>query len=554
MSQYPLPSFVRSLLIVGGEDVCAGREVDVVATHDPSLDSIHGIFDAVIVHSSVELPELLNRLGPFGRVYGNLPALMMHGLQLYGTETTWVRDNYDPITHATTMLEAGRPRVAIDIIESIPESFITEPERRLVACLHLQLAYLLLAETMAGPDRLRAFFRAQQQFYTAVYIFPLLPQLYEVQAGFWRLIGNEPMGARLVHSVTFATGEKNPPLPTREEPETSDPPPWDPAFKLRILIVGHRHSDYGMDVLYDGLVRNLGADRVSEYPYKPFLHGRNHELVGGYPCAFDHPSEPKALSDLARELRDGHYDILIYADVRRDTPRDEVLQLLDAGSSLPLFIVDTWDDGSDLQDILLEHIQRDRVDAYFKREMLRCWNYGPNAFPLPFAYPETRIVPAFSPFEGGPGGCEPREGFFWAGHRHFGLRRLYLETLERDLGQDLSQSLDPAEYQRSLQQALVALDCFGFGYDTVRYWEIPAHGAMLLAEKKPIHIPHDFKHGESCIHFHTAQDLVESVRHYLDHPEEAASIAQRGWQHLRTHHTSRQRARHLLGRIQQTLS
>lgn len=545
-----LPAFVRSVLILrdrahdGPSRSDAGELTVVVA--DPAVDSPSGVFDAILIEKAFFAFYPCDHLTDYGRVFGELPASAQRGLQPYGSDSVWVREEYDPVAHGAQLIEEGRHRAALEVLETIPGAFITEPERRLVVCLHIQLAYLLLAESLEGPDQLRAFFRAQQQFYNAVYIFPLLPQLYEVQAAFWRLIGDESMGTRLVHSIAVATGGAPPQRPPQESPlRTFEPPPWDSSFTPRVLIVGHRHSDYGMDVVYDGLIRTLGAARVVEYPYKPFLHGHDRELTGSYPCAFDHPAEPKTLEQLTRDLRGHAFDIILYADVRRDTPREEVLRLLDAGSGLPLFIVDTWDDGSDVQDILLAHLDRDRVNGYFKREMLQCWVYGPNTYPLPFAYPEARVAP--DPM------AQPREGFFWAGHRHFGLRRLYLEHLERALGEDLSQTLDPAEYQRSLQQALVALDLFGFGYDTVRYWEIPAHGAMLLAERKPIVIPHDFVHGESCVHFQAADDLLASLRHYLEHPDEAAVIARRGWEHLRAHHTSAQRARHLLGYIQHAI-
>lgn len=551
-----LPPYTRRVLVLGAVDERAAamagvRGFELYSTETAASDAMPQLVDAIAAtaHDAISR-EALEHLGPFGRIHGAVALSARRGLRIYGADGVWVRDNYDPVAHGASLLEQGHPRWAIELLEAIPPDFITESERRLVVCLHLQLAYLLFAEAIHGPDRLRAFFRAQQQFYSAAYIFPYLPQPYEVQAAFWGLIGDPGMGGRLHRSMVTAMGETDPrPPPTTPEaatmPTTPEPPPWDPGFRPRVLIVGHRHSDYGMDVLYDGLVHHLGADRVTEFPYKPFLHGCDRDAVGSYPCAFNHPGVPRGVEELCRELREGRFDIVLYADIRRDTPRDEVLRLLDAAQDAPLFIVDTWDDGSDLRDVLLDHIQRDCVRAYFKREMLRCWDYGPDTYPLPFAYPDALVATERLPM--------PRDGVFWAGHRHFGLRRLYLEVVEHGLAIDLDQTLDPAEYQRSLQQARVALDCFGFGYDTVRYWEIPAHGATLLAEKKPIHIPFDFVHNESCVHFQTVEDLMREVRYALDHPEEADAIAQRGWEHLKEHHTSSKRAQHLLAWIQQLI-
>ena len=205
-------------------------------------------------------------------------------------------------------------------------------------------------------------------------------------------------------------------------------------------------------------------------------------------------------------------------------------------------VYDTWDDGDDQQAALTEHLGLDTIRAYFKREMLACARYGPRTFPLPLAYSDARI-PASIP-------SERPHGVFFAGNRLFGLRRLYLEYLEQRLGYDFSREFAPEEYAEGLLRSRIGLDFFGFGFDTVRYWELAAHGCMILSERKPVCIPHNFVEGESAVFFDDLPDLENKLRYYREHPQEAQAIAEAGRRHFLAHHTSTARARQFLGRVE----
>jgi len=114
---------------------------------------------------------------------------------------------------------------------------------------------------------------------------------------------------------------------------------------------------------------------------------------------------------------------------------------------------------------------------------------------------------------------------------------------------DFDRRFPPREYNHQLQRNRIGLDIAGVGFDTVRYWEVPAHGCMLLAERRPTVIPHNFRDGETAVFFDDLPDLERKLEHYLTHPDECAAIAQAGRQYFMEHHTSTARARHLLGWI-----
>ncbi len=162
--------------------------------------------------------------------------------------------------------------------------------------------------------------------------------------------------------------------------------------------------------------------------------------------------------------------------------------------------------------------------------------------PLPLSYPDNRI-PAQMP-------TRRTTALFWAGNRYYGQRRLYLESLESILNTQFTEKYAPADYRAALLDAHMGLSLFGFRFDTVRYWEVPAHGAMLLAERPPTCIPHNFKDGESALFFDTLPELLECLSEFLQHPRQIPVIAAHGHAHLRQYHTGSARARQLLGHIE----
>ena len=163
-----------------------------------------------------------------------------------------------------------------------------------------------------------------------------------------------------------------------------------------------------------------------------------------------------------------------------------------------------------------------------------------NAWPLPSPTPPHRRL---SPDHGRP------RPFFWAGHRQFGQWRLYLEALEARYGWDLNERFDQTEYQRRLRESRIGLNCFGMGFDTVRYWELPAHGCLLLSDRLPIQIPHNFVDGHHAVFFDTLPELIDKLDYYLGHPAEAEAIAAAGRAHFLERHTNAARARQALGWI-----
>jgi hypothetical protein len=104
------------------------------------------------------------------------------------------------------------------------------------------------------------------------------------------------------------------------------------------------------------------------------------------------------------------------------------------------------------------------------------------------------------------------------------------------------------EINRIYQGSTVSLD-IGRIYQqdivTMRVFDVLACGGFVLAEHSP-HIHRLFDLDSELVTWRGPQDLERKVRHFLDHPEEAAAIARRGRARVLRDHTVEQRLSHML--------
>ena len=100
----------------------------------------------------------------------------------------------------------------------------------------------------------------------------------------------------------------------------------------------------------------------------------------------------------------------------------------------------------------------------------------------------------------------------------------------------------------------MALSIRGSGRDSLRYWELPAFGPLLLADGTmgAIH-PHPFRDGDTAAFWSSLDELRSKFRYYLSHEDERARVAARGTDHLRRFHTAEARALFFLAVVRREL-
>ena len=550
-----------------------------VARECAHLKEQTGIYDAVVwaleADTRPDLPEALQTLSPRLSSEGYffvllnapeddaiIPAIQAAGWRLYtrwdglesaGSFILFMRTGYDPVAHARRFFDARRPDWSCKILDEVPDSLLTDRERIIEVRLEHLLSLLSWAKSF--PEQVLEFFtKAQHLFNELVSIAPWLDYPYQCQAEFWRLAGNDVMAARLLRSIQYIAPSENlhrqlATIHIAHQADTPEiiPPEYNPAISpRRVLFLIHPRAHYGLDVLFDGLCKTLGPDNTIDYPYKPSLHGGPlPEYLGHYPCAFEHPGVPYTIDEIEDGLKRGHFDLVLFGDSENALDPAMLKRLSQSAPDIPWFIIDAIDECYSTRHAV-EALTGRTAAGYFKREMLLGAKYGPDTYPLPFAYPEDRIPPPST-------APRPRD-LFWAGHRKSGLRKLYLEHLEAHFGMPLNTQFDQTAYAAAMRESRIGLNCFGFGFDTVRYWELPAHGCLLFSERPPISIPYNFRDAETAVFFDDLPDLDRKMRHYLAEPEETAKMAAAGYLHLTRRHSSPARARQLLAWIQERLS
>lgn len=459
-----------------------------------------------------------------------------------------VRHGYSALEHAESCRQAGHPDVGYEILAHVPPQALKDAAfQGAVEQGKLRNLYDWTVQSRQ-TDPLPYFARALHHFRHAIARSPLDVPAYAAMADFWNLIGRADMAGGLLRSIAHAlpgsVSEFSRPSRTLQAAGTESAPSWEPKGTLpRVLFVLPPRPHYGLDVVYDGLCRVLGPENVTDCPNKFTLHGGTWPGLEDYPCMFNWlgPSLP---TEAAIELlREGAFDLVLYGDCENDLGPEMARKVGAALGETPLFLFDANDEASNARDAVRELLGGVRDYGYFKREMLAGIDYGPHAFPMPFCYSEGRAEREF---------ILPRgEDFFWAGHRNSYVRRLYLEHIERRLGRALDRRYALAEYETRLGSARIGLNLFGFGFDTVRYWELPAHGCLLFSERPPIRIPDNFEDGKTAVFFDNLLECEEKLDYYLAHPQESEAIARAGHAHYWHYHTNEVRARNLLGYVRQ---
>jgi len=510
-------------------------------------------YDLIFVHDLSALPA---DLPPHVHVFTKDPAALPEGWREWirwsldadgalcdGEARATLRlilpPGYDFAAHARALLLAREAASAMELLENIAPAFLRDEVERARVATERLLCMLPWDKAQGDAGRLNRFARALDEFNCAATGLPREPLAYECMAALWERAGRSDMRLRLIS--TYAVARDEPPHEIPPPPQAYDAPaPLVPAgFRPRLLFLVHGASDYGSDTLYDGLCALIGDAQVVEFPWKPTLHGQHRERTMGYPCYFERRGAAQSIGEIIAALEAGAFDCVIYSDTLGTLDPAMVARLAQAGRKVPWFVLDQWDQLGDYRGEIGARLGGVVPRAWFKREKLLGADYGAATHALPFAYPEAYAGPAPD--------WSAREEFFWAGKAACGTRALMLAHVQRHFGFDTAARFTQDEYRARLRTSLIGLSLFGNGFDTVRYWELPAHGVMLLAERPPIEIPNNFVDGESAVFFDDLAGLEERLAYCLTHPDEALRIAQAGHLHWQKHHTTRARAADLLG-------
>jgi len=334
---------------------------------------------------------------------------------------------------------------------------------------------------------------------------------------------------------------------------------------VKVLYLDHPEADFLSSIVYMGLCQELGPENVVDYPFKRSFHGEVHRYPSPY--AIDLSGEGLPWQRLAKEgpgsvgttapfdwmipqpgrewgrgevlARLEEFDLVVLAAPRiyNAAALRDIIAAVGRERLPPLVLVD----GEDYSALRTDLVDEFKPSVYFKRELLpghstdKCrLEPFPFASPVPLSAPVKKDIDVL--FLG---------GMTWASRAEACIE-LKREFGSRFVGGVVAH-IPHREYIATIARAKVAVSVRGFGFDTLRFWEIPScAGTMLVADRLPILKPHPFEDGRHACYFDDMGALVEIVRHALADETWRTIIAQAGNVHLRTFHTSRARAVSLL--------
>lgn len=323
---------------------------------------------------------------------------------------------------------------------------------------------------------------------------------------------------------------------------------------MKILFINSHSADYVQDLTYAGLVKLLGVENVIDYKWNI----KFHVPYKRYPKNLGYMRRSFTSSLLAQRARD--FDMVMVGASKVDC-FESYLEIVDRiPPHVPVIFIDGGDQptiGGDLTgyqrpELFEQAVSRHPFDWIFKREYLEGADHGPRVFPLPMSFNLDRR-PKTLPAE------YRYLVSFWAVESH-PVRVRALELLSdrydcRTNGTTRNQKFSRYKrkgtfYLEELARCRIVLNLRGGGWDTMRYWEVPAVAAFMITQRPQIVIPNDFEHGRHVVHCQDdLSDLHELCDYYLKHEVERERIAKEGHAHLVAHHTDVARARYILGKL-----
>lgn len=325
---------------------------------------------------------------------------------------------------------------------------------------------------------------------------------------------------------------------------------------MRVLYVNSGGVDYLQDLLRSGLRKLLGRDLIDwgwnkRYHLPFWSHPENMGYAG--PCS-------PTLKDFSKH---GDIDAVVigackkealerYLKIQKFIPKRTKVIFIDGGDEPEL--------GGDLRRESAFHLLHEMMtyrepDLLFKRELLDDIEQ-PAVKPLPMAF-------NLSAAESLRKVKKQYKVAFWAVESH-PIRTQALAILETQFdckengtirGQLFSKYHRKGQrYLEELAACQIVLNFRGAGWDTLRYWEAPAIGSLLVSQKPQIVIPNDFVHGEEVIHIGVDfQEMLDVCRHYLINADKAEEITKNAHAKLKKFHTDVARADNVLRELAQIL-
>ena len=319
---------------------------------------------------------------------------------------------------------------------------------------------------------------------------------------------------------------------------------------MKILYINTSTADYVQDLTYSGLVKKFGLNNIIDYKWNK----KYHIPYKKYPKNLGYVKN-SFIKTLFQEINFSEIQyvfigaakveaFLTYIQIAKKIPASTPVIFIDGG--------DGYDIGIDLTTyhyptLLNEATTIRPFDLIFKREYLIDKDYDKNVYPLPMCFNFDRLPSIDRNFK--------YDLSFWAVESH-SIRTEALELLENKFdckqngtykNQKFSQYKRKGDfYLQELAACKIVLNLRGGGWDTLRYWEVPAIGGFMISQKPGIVIPNNFEDEKEIVFIKDdLSDLIEKTKYYLKHYQEREQIAKNGYKKIMAYHTDLKRIEYI---------
>ncbi len=327
---------------------------------------------------------------------------------------------------------------------------------------------------------------------------------------------------------------------------------------MKFLFINSKSPDYIEDQMFSALTEIFGKQSVRAYPvnYRYYIQRKAYPLnMGKCRTATDFIIDKVTLK---KELKAFEYDCVIIGSTKRDTFESFLQISAYLPGNIPVIYLDGGDFpevGGDATRLGFESLYDSVINNFsishvFKRECLIDKAYPDNVHPLPMAFkPQPIDFPVNKQYDVTCWCVESDP-----------IRTQALSLLEnrydcRANGTTLGQTFRNYKrkgkgYLKELGSSRISCNFRGVGWDTLRYWEIPAVQSLMLSQKPQIVIPNNFINGEHVIFCKDdLSDMTDLIDYYLSHDDEAEQISASARNFLMKNHTHIQRAEYFLEKI-----
>jgi hypothetical protein len=327
---------------------------------------------------------------------------------------------------------------------------------------------------------------------------------------------------------------------------------------MKILYICSTRFDYLQDLTYAGLVKVLGKENVVDYPWNP----KFNLPIKSYPknLGFKSISFRFPIMNNFKEI-----DFVILASAKKDA-LETYLKILPLIKNKPILFLDGGDFSEIGGDFYRHHcgdlyeaaIKQRPFDIILKREYISSLHSAhANIFPFPFSFPyNITLLPITERLK-------KYDVSFW-GQQNPQIRTNALNLLAgkydcNQNGTTLDQNFKTYKrkglfYLKEISRCKIVLNFRGLGWDTMRYWEVPATGAFMISQEPKISIPNNFESGKHLVWCSDSlDDLIDLIDYYLARPLEREQMAINAREHLIKYHLNTARAATLIETVQRIL-